>query len=109
MKKIANIACAILIIIGAIIACSYASHEESTTYADPNGTFIQTETGEAYVHRFDLGSTQRRNEERKIKAAFFFFVYAIAIVAIRLFIALRIKTKAEIKRMESTTRSDFLS
>lgn len=105
MKKIVNIICTVLIIIGAIVAICYATHKEEPPFKEGFNGF--DENGNV-VYYWDNGQTERREQERKIIAGVGFGVYSLAIIGGRYFITLKKKTKEEIKKMENTQGSDFL-
>lgn len=112
MKKLGNIICTVLIVIGAIVAISYATHEEDNTMNDMyggNGTVIVDDEGnKVHVQYFDIGKTEKsRENEKKITAAVGFNIYTMAIIGGKYFITLKKKTKEEIKKMENTQGSDF--
>lgn len=113
MKKIGNIICAALIILGAIVAITYATHEEENTVKDMyggNGTVIVDDEGnKVHVQYFDIGRTEKsRENERKTIAGVGFAFYTIAIIGGRYFITLKKNTKKEIEKMEEKQGSDFL-
>ena len=111
MKKVGNIICAVLIVIGAIVAICYATHEEEKSMQEmyPYGTVTGDGNGNgAVVHYWDYGMTERKETERKITAGVGFGIYTLAIIGGRYFITLKKKTKEEIKKMENTQGSDFL-
>lgn len=105
MKKIGNIICTVLIIIGAIVAICYATHKEEQPFKEGFNGF--NEKG-IPVYYYDFGQTESREQERKIVAGVGFGVYSLAIIGGRYFISLKKKTKEEIKKMENTQGSDFL-
>ena len=63
MKRISNVICTVLIVIGAIIAIMYASYEQPNTVKDTygNGVYTVDENGnQAYIQYFDIGKTDRK-------------------------------------------------
>lgn len=101
MKKLGSIICAILIIVGAIFAISYANYEEPNPMKDKQGVYTFDENGNA-ISYFDVGvTTSSQQTQRKINAVVYFIIYVIAVFAVRYFILLKIKTKEEIKKMEN--------
>ncbi len=112
MKRISNVICTVLIVIGAIIAIMYASYEQPNTVKDTygNGVYTVDENGnQAYIQYFDIGKTEKsRENDRKILAGSGFCVYAITVLGAKYFVSLRMKTKAEINKMEESAGNDIL-
>lgn len=112
MKKFSNIICAVLIIIGAVVALAYGTYEKPNEIKEKyeNGGFMVDENGnKQYVQYYDFGQTERKAKEQKILAGAGFAVYTIAVLGGRYFIELRSKIKSEIKKMENENGDDFLS
>lgn len=105
MKKLGSIICVVLVVIGAIFAISYANYEEPNPVKDKyqNGVYTVGENGEGiYTQYFDVGvTTASRQRQRKLNAFVYYILYVVAIYATKYFIVLKIKTKAEIKKMEN--------
>ena len=111
MKKIANSICVVLLIIGMAVAYAYATQEVKSPFKEGyhNGQVYVDENGNAsVVHYWDLGSTERKQEENKIVAGAGYIFYAFAIVGTRYFVELKIKTKKELKRTEKELEEDLI-
>lgn len=112
MKKITNVICAVLIVIGAIVAMAYASYEQPNTVKDTYGNGVYTvdaNGNQAYIQYFDIGKTEKsRENDRKTLAGLGFCVYTITILGAKYFVNLRMKTKSEINKMEESAGNDIL-
>ena len=77
MKRIGNIICTVLILIGAIVAICYATHKEEQPFKDGFNGFDENGVP---VYYWDNGQTERRERERKIIAGVGFGGYSLAII-----------------------------
>lgn len=111
MKKIGNLICVVLLVVGMAVAYAYATQEVKSPFKEGyhNGQVYTDENGnKSVITYYDLGSTEREKEENKIFAGVGYLVYALAIVGTRYFIELKSKTKSELKRVEKELEDDIL-
>ncbi len=97
MKKVVSIVCAVLLVIGAVVAWQYATQEVKTLndqfgvngnyYVDENGTEHKAQ------YYFDIGNTKESKiKKQKAIAGCGYCVYAIAVVGAGAFVMLRHET-----------------
>lgn len=111
MKKISNLVCIILIVIGLFVAIGYAGQKETNTVKEKyeNGALVTDENGnQAYVQYFDMGQTKSKAQKKKIYATVGFMVYAGAVIGTKYFIDLSSKTKEDVEKMKNDERELLL-